>query len=45
MLLSDTMDHYRSFTMLEQYLKNPTKLSEQLAFQINPDTQSRLIEG
>ena len=44
MLLGDTLDHYRTFSMLERYLRNPLKLSDQLEFQIAPETQKFLIE-
>lgn len=44
MLLSDTLDHYRTFNMLERYLKNPSKISDQLELQIASQTQALLIE-
>jgi hypothetical protein len=44
MLLNDILDHYRTFGMLERYLKTPTKLADQLEFQIAPSTQAMLIE-
>lgn len=43
LLLSDTQDHYRTFAMLERMLHNPTKLQEQLTFQLSLDTQRMLI--
>lgn len=44
LLLGDTWDHYRTFGMLEHYLQNPTRLEEQLTFQITSDMQKTLIE-
>ena len=44
MLLSDIQDHYRTYTMIERYLKIPHRLDTQLAFQIAPDTQLMMIE-
>jgi Acidic fibroblast growth factor binding (FIBP) len=44
MLLNDILDNYRTFGMLERYLKTPTKLADQLEFQIAPSTQAMLIE-
>jgi len=44
MLLSDVLDHYRTFNMLERYLKNPSKISDQLELQIASQTQALLIE-
>ncbi|KAK2165810.1 hypothetical protein LSH36_45g10036 [Paralvinella palmiformis] len=44
MLLSDIQDHYRTYTMIERYLKIPHRLDTQLAFQISPDTQVMMIE-
>jgi hypothetical protein len=44
MLLSDIQDHYRTYTMLERYLKTPKKLEKQLEFQISPDWQKLVIE-
>nr|XP_014345195.1 PREDICTED: acidic fibroblast growth factor intracellular-binding protein [Latimeria chalumnae] len=41
---SDTMDHYRTFQMLERLLHHPTKLVNQLLFQIPPHMQALLIE-
>ncbi|XP_041094010.1 fibroblast growth factor (acidic) intracellular binding protein a isoform X1 [Polyodon spathula] len=43
-LESDTMDHYRTFQMTEQLLHNPSKLVNQLLFQIPPHRQKMLIE-
>ncbi|KAG9475295.1 hypothetical protein GDO78_003634 [Eleutherodactylus coqui] len=43
-LESDTMDHYRTFQMLERLLHYPPKLVQQLLFQIPPYKQSMLIE-
>lgn len=44
MIMSDTLDHYRTYQMLERLLQYPTKFSEQLTFQIDPETQKYLIE-
>jgi len=44
MLLSDILDHYRTFGMLERYLKNPSKMAGQLELQISSHTQALLIE-
>ena len=43
-LQSDTMDHYRTFHMLERLLHAPPKLLHQLIFQIPPSRQALLIE-
>ncbi|KAJ6654191.1 hypothetical protein lerEdw1_007288, partial [Lerista edwardsae] len=43
-LQSDTMDHYRTFYMLERLLHSPPKLLNQLLFQIPPYRQTMLIE-
>lgn len=43
-LLSDTMDQFRTFQMCERLLQNPAKLANQLLFQIPPDRQAMLIE-
>lgn len=43
-LESDTMDHYRTFQMIERLLHYPLKLVQQLLFQIPPYKQSMLIE-
>lgn len=43
MLLSDTLDHFRTFLMLERFLKNPPSMGEQLVFQIAATTQRSLI--
>ncbi|XP_073461366.1 acidic fibroblast growth factor intracellular-binding protein [Aquarana catesbeiana] len=43
-LESDTMDHYRTFQMIERLLHYPPKLVQQLLFQIPPYKQSMLIE-
>ncbi|XP_066999977.1 acidic fibroblast growth factor intracellular-binding protein [Anabrus simplex] len=44
LLASDVLDHYRTYSLLERLLHNPPKLSEQLAFQIEPQTRQFLIE-
>nr|XP_033809597.1 acidic fibroblast growth factor intracellular-binding protein [Geotrypetes seraphini]XP_033809598.1 acidic fibroblast growth factor intracellular-binding protein [Geotrypetes seraphini]XP_033809599.1 acidic fibroblast growth factor intracellular-binding protein [Geotrypetes seraphini] len=43
-LQSDTMDHYRTFQMLERLLHFPLKLVNQLLFQIPPCRQVMLIQ-
>jgi len=44
MLLTDILDHYRTFGMLERYLKNPSKIADQQELQIASQTQALLIE-
>lgn len=45
LVASDVLDHYRTYSLLERLLQTPTKLaSEQLAFQIEPQTSHMLIE-
>ncbi|GIY80529.1 acidic fibroblast growth factor intracellular-binding protein [Caerostris extrusa] len=44
MLLSDVLDHYRTFQMLERLLHYPKRLTEQWIFQIAPSIQRMLIE-
>lgn len=43
-IVSDVMDHYRTFQMLEKLLQYPTKFSEQMTYQIEPEEQRHLIE-
>ncbi|XP_023650969.1 fibroblast growth factor (acidic) intracellular binding protein a isoform X2 [Paramormyrops kingsleyae] len=43
-LLSDTMDQFRTFQMCERLLHTPAKLANQLLFQIPPHRQTMLIE-
>ncbi|XP_062380150.1 fibroblast growth factor (acidic) intracellular binding protein a [Sardina pilchardus] len=43
-LLSDTMDQFRTFQMCERLLHIPAKLANQLLFQIPPDRQAMLID-
>ncbi|XP_066575199.1 fibroblast growth factor (acidic) intracellular binding protein a isoform X2 [Amia ocellicauda] len=43
-LESDTTDHYRTFQMAERLLHCPSKLANQLLFQIPPQRQAMLIE-
>lgn len=43
-LVSDTKDNFRLFLNLEELLKWPTKFGEQHLYQIDPDTQQKLIE-
>ncbi|XP_033342083.2 acidic fibroblast growth factor intracellular-binding protein [Megalopta genalis] len=45
LVASDILDHYRTYALLEKLLHTPTKLaSEQIAFQIEPQTSQMLIE-
>ncbi|XP_058613723.1 acidic fibroblast growth factor intracellular-binding protein B isoform X2 [Onychostoma macrolepis] len=43
-LLSDTMDQFRTFQMCERLLQSPSKVANQLLFQIPPHRQTMLIE-
>ena len=43
-VLSDTMDQYRTFHMCERLLHSPAKLANQLLYQITPHRQTILIE-
>ncbi|XP_066502271.1 acidic fibroblast growth factor intracellular-binding protein B-like isoform X2 [Hoplias malabaricus] len=43
-LQSDTMDQYRTFQMCERLLYSPSKLANQLLFQIPAHSQTMLIE-
>lgn len=42
--VSDVLDHYRTYALLERLLYTPTKLSEQPSFQLEPQSQQLLIE-
>lgn len=44
LLMSDVLDHYRTFHMLERLLHNPLKLTAEWTFQMESDTQQLLIE-
>ncbi|XP_077302979.1 acidic fibroblast growth factor intracellular-binding protein [Arctopsyche grandis] len=44
LVASDVLDHYRTFSLLERLLSVPPKLSEQLSFQLDPQTRQLLIE-
>ncbi|CAD5114210.1 DgyrCDS3355 [Dimorphilus gyrociliatus] len=44
MLRAEIHNHYRTFNMLERYLKSPQKLPEQLVFQLDSETQKLLVE-
>ncbi|KAK4878573.1 hypothetical protein RN001_011079 [Aquatica leii] len=44
LIASDVLDHYRTYSLLEKLLNNPSKLREQHAFQIEPQTRQLLIE-
>lgn len=43
-LQSDTMDQFRTFQMCERLLQSPSKVANQLFFQIPSDQQAMLIE-
>ncbi|XP_062393249.1 acidic fibroblast growth factor intracellular-binding protein B-like isoform X2 [Sardina pilchardus] len=43
-VLSDTMDQFRTFQMCEKLLYSPAKLGNQLLFQIPPQKQGMMIE-
>ncbi|XP_065143077.1 acidic fibroblast growth factor intracellular-binding protein B isoform X2 [Paramisgurnus dabryanus] len=43
-LLSDTMDQFRTFQMFERLLQSPSKVANQLVFQISPHHRAMLIE-
>lgn len=45
LVASDVLDHYRTYSLLERLLAIPKKLtSEQLSFQIEPQTSQMLID-
>uniref|UniRef100_T1JE67 Acidic fibroblast growth factor intracellular-binding protein n=1 Tax=Strigamia maritima TaxID=126957 RepID=T1JE67_STRMM len=44
LLMSDVVDHYRTYQMLERLLQNPTMLAGQWMFQVEPKDQRMLIE-
>ena len=44
MLLSDTGDQFHAFMSLEQLLKSPVRMANQVEFQIQPEIQKLLIE-
>lgn len=44
LIISDILDQYRTFHMIEKLLPAPTQLSEQWTFQLTPTTQRILIE-
>ncbi|CAG9861639.1 unnamed protein product [Phyllotreta striolata] len=44
LIASDVLDHYRTYSLLEKLLGNPSKLQEQFLFQIDPPTRLFLIE-
>ena len=44
LLLSDTLDHYRTFGMLERLFHHPTRMADQSIFQLSAETQKLLIE-
>ncbi|XP_028172105.1 acidic fibroblast growth factor intracellular-binding protein-like [Ostrinia furnacalis] len=44
LIASDVLDHYRTFALLERLLTVPSKLSEQMIFQIDEQTKQMLIE-
>ena len=44
MLLSEVADQFRTFQIIEGYLKSPLQLTYQLEFQLTPEVQNMLIE-
>lgn len=44
LLMSDVLDHYRTFHMLERLLHTPLKLTAEWTFQMEAETQLMLIE-
>ncbi|XP_054154174.1 acidic fibroblast growth factor intracellular-binding protein-like [Oppia nitens] len=44
LIISDILDQYRTFQLIEKLLPVPTQLSEQWTFQLTPTTQRILIE-
>lgn len=44
LIASDVLDHYRTYSLLERLLSQPSKLSEQPSFQLEPQSRSLLIE-
>jgi len=44
LLLSDVYDHYRTYSMIEKFLQNPPRLSDQLIFQIDAATLKMMIQ-
>lgn len=45
MLQSEIEDHYRTYSLLERLLHNPSKIKDhQLEFQIQPEIMSMLIQ-
>lgn len=44
LIVSDVLDHYRTYSLLERLLALPTKLSEQPSFQLEPQSRALLIE-
>lgn len=44
LVASDILDHYRTYSLLEKLIHYPTKLDQQLAFQIEPLTKQVLVE-
>lgn len=44
LVASDILDHYRTYSLLEKLIHYPTKLDQQLAFQIEPQTKHILVE-
>ncbi|XP_070578907.1 acidic fibroblast growth factor intracellular-binding protein-like isoform X2 [Ptychodera flava] len=44
MLQYDTLDYYRTFSMLEKILHHPPQIANQMLLQIPPSTQKMLIE-
>ena len=45
MLYTTVLDQYRIYGMIEPMLQNPPTLFSQIIYQINPDSQEKLISG
>ncbi|RWR99982.1 growth hormone-inducible transmembrane-like protein [Dinothrombium tinctorium] len=44
LIISDVLDQFRTFCLLEKYLQSPTMLADQWTFQITSKTQRLLVE-
>lgn len=44
LVMSDILNQYRTFALIEKLLQSPTQLQEQWSFQLTPTTQRILIE-
>ena len=43
-ILSEVQDHFRMYAMMESLLKHPTRMKDDLLFQISPVVKRILIE-